>query len=59
MDQFEPILQNDFVSGWKPLISLAIFAAVGSFFLGALYTSLRRGIKEEGWFNFKNGKEED
>ena len=28
-------------------------------FLGALITALRRGIKEEGWFKFKQEKEEE
>ncbi len=56
MDPFDPALQSTVVSGWKPLLSLALFAGVGAFFLGALVTALRRGIKEEGWFG---GKKED
>ena len=47
-------IQNTAVSGLKPLIILAIFALLGSFSLGALVTAIRRGINEEGWFNFKN-----
>ena len=41
------------------LLTLIIFAFLGSFFLGALITSVKRGIKEEGWFKFKKEKEED
>ena len=59
MEVFDPAFQNTAVSGVKPLISLAIFAILGSFFLGALATAVRRGIKEEGWFNFKNENEEN
>tara|TARA_Y100001968_G_C19313224_1_gene695272 strand:- start:173 stop:358 length:186 start_codon:yes stop_codon:yes gene_type:complete len=59
MESFDPAYQNAAVSGVMPLISLAIFALLGSFFLGALVTAVRRGIKEEGWFNFKKEKEED
>ena len=58
MDPLDPALQSTSVSGVKPLLTLAIFAGVGSFFLGALVTSIRRGMKEEGWFKF-NGKKQD
>ncbi len=54
MDAFDPVIQRSAVEGWKPLLTLGIFAATGSFFLGALYTAVRRGIKEEGWFKFNN-----
>ena len=53
MEVFDPVFQNTALSGVKPLISFAIFAILGSFFFGALVTAVRRGIKEEGWFNFK------
>ena len=56
MDSFDPALQNTAVSGVKPILSLAILAGLGSFFFGALVTAIRRGIKEEGWFNFDNKK---
>tara|TARA_B100000579_G_C22470467_1_gene683185 strand:- start:180 stop:365 length:186 start_codon:yes stop_codon:yes gene_type:complete len=59
MEQFDPVFQDTAASGVKPLISLAIFVVFGSFFLGALVTALRRGIKEEGWFTYKKEKEED
>ena len=60
MDPLDPALQNTAVTGVKPLLTLAIFAGVGSFFLGALVTAIRRGIKEEGWFNFnKEDKKQD
>ena len=36
MDPLDPALQNTAVSGVKPLLTLAIFAGLGSFFLGAL-----------------------
>jgi len=38
---------------------LAIFALLGSFFLGTLLTAVRRGIKEEGWFMFEKEKEKE
>ena len=57
MDPLDPALQTTALTGIKPLLTLAIFAGVGSFFLGALFTSIRRGIKEEGWFKFNQEKE--
>jgi len=60
MDPLDPALQSTALTGVKPLLTLAIFAGVGSFFLGALFTAIRRGMKEEGWFNFNNeDKEQD
>ena len=59
MEVFDPAFHNTAVSGVKPLITLAVFALFGSFFLGALVTAIRRGIMEEGWFNFKKEKKED
>ena len=58
MDPLDPALQSTAVSGVKPLLILAIFAALGSFFLGALVTAIRRGMKEEGWFNFNQDEDE-
>ena len=46
MDPFDPALQSTAVSGVRPLLTLAIFAGLGSFFLGALVTAIRRGMKE-------------
>ena len=40
MDPLDPALQSTAVSGVKPLLTLAIFAGVGSFFLGALVTAV-------------------
>ena len=57
MDPIDPALKTTAVSGVKPLLTLAIFAGVGSFFLGALVTAIRRGMKEEDWFKFNQGKE--
>ena len=57
MDPFDPALQNTAVSGVRPLLTLAIFAGLGSFFLGALVTAIRRGVKENGWFKFNQEKE--
>ena len=57
MDPLDPALQSTAVLGVKPLLTLAIFAGVGSFFLGALVTSIRRGMKEQGWFKFNQEKE--
>tara|TARA_B100000700_G_C14787004_1_gene734011 strand:- start:602 stop:778 length:177 start_codon:yes stop_codon:yes gene_type:complete len=56
MDPFDPAIQSTMVSGWKPLLSLGIFAALGAFFFGALFTAVSKGIKEEGWF--KNKKDD-
>ena len=57
MDPLDPALRSSAVSGVKPLLTLAIFAGVGSFFLGALVTSIRRGMKEEGWFKLNREQE--
>ena len=57
MDTLDPALQSTDVSGVKPFLTLAIFAGVGSFFLGALVTSIRRGMKEECWFKFNQEQE--
>ena len=57
MDPLDPAIQSTAVSGVKPLLTLAIFAGVGSFFLGAFVTAIRRGMKEEDWFKFNQGKE--
>ena len=60
MDPLDPALQSTAVSGVKPLLTLAILAGVGTFFFGALFTAIRRGIKEEGWFKFnQKNKEQD
>tara|TARA_Y100001968_G_scaffold309641_1_gene329666 strand:- start:413 stop:595 length:183 start_codon:yes stop_codon:yes gene_type:complete len=58
MEPLDPALQSSAVSGIKPLLTLAIFAGVASFFLGALFAAIRRGMKEEGWFKFNQEKEE-
>ena len=57
MDPLDPALQSTAVSGVRPLLTLAIFGGLGSFFLGALVTAIRRGMKENGWFNFNQEKE--
>ena len=57
MDPSDPALHGTAVSGVKPLLTLVIFAGVGSFF-GALVTAIRRGMNEEGWFKFNQDKEE-
>ena len=57
MDPLDPALQSTAVSGVRPLVTLAIFAGLGSFFLGALVTAIRRGMKENGWFKFNQEKE--
>ena len=56
MDPLDPALQSTVVSGVRPLLTLAIFAGLGSFFLGALVTAIRRGMKENGWFKFNQEK---
>ena len=53
MEALDLIIQNNASSGVKPLITLAIFSILGSFFIAAFITSVKRGIKEEGWFKFK------
>ena len=57
MDPLDSALQSTAVSGVKPLLTLAIFAGLGSFFLGALVTAIRRGMRENGWFKFRQEKE--
>jgi len=57
MDPLDPALQSTAVSGVRPLLTLAIFAGLGSFFLGALVTAIRRGMRENGWFKFNQEKE--
>ena len=57
MDPFDPALQSTAVSGVRPLLTLAIFAGLGSFFLGALVTAIRRGMKENSWFKFNQEEE--
>ena len=56
MESFDPALNTTAVFGAKPLLTLAIFAGMGSFFAGALFTAVRRGIKEEGWFKIGQDK---
>ena len=50
MDPFDPAIQTTLSYGWQPLLTLGILAMVGAFFVGALYTAIIRGVKEEGWF---------
>ena len=57
MDPLDPAIQITAVSGVRPLLTLAIFAGLGSFFLGALITAIRRGMKENGWFKFNQEEE--
>ena len=57
MDPLDPAIQSTAVSGIRSLLTLAIFAGLGSFFLGALVTAIRRGMKENGWFKFNQEKE--
>ena len=57
MDPLDPAIQITAVSGVRPLLTLAIFAGLGSFFLGALVTAIRRGMRENGWFKFNQEKE--
>ena len=52
---FKIMLNLDFCS----YLLRSFLPFLGSFFLGALITSVKRGIKEEGWFKFKKEKEED
>ena len=53
MEALDLIIQNNASSGVKPLITLAVYSILGSFFIAALITSVRGGIKEEGWCKFK------
>ena len=57
MDPLDPALQSTSLSGVSPLLTLAIFAGLGSFFLGALVTAIRRGMQENGWFKFNQDKD--
>ena len=47
MEALDLIIQNNASSGVKPLITLAIFSILGSFFIAALITSVMGGIKEK------------
>jgi hypothetical protein len=58
MDPLDPALQSNGVTGVRPLLTLAIFAGLGSFFLGALVTAIRRGMKENSWFKFNQEKQD-
>ena len=51
MDPLDPALQSTAVSGVRPF-TLDIFSGLGSFFLGAFVTAIRRGMKDNGWFKF-------
>ena len=57
MDPLDSALQSPAVSGVRSLLTLAIFAGLGSFSLGALVTAIRRGMKENGWFKFNQEKD--
>ena len=57
MDPLDPAIHSNAVSGVRPLLTLTIFAELGSFFLGALVTAIRRGMRENGWFKFNQEKE--
>ena len=59
MEVFDPAFQSSVLSDLKPLIPLAIFTLFGSFFFGALLTAVRRGIKDDGWFDLKKEEEEN
>ena len=60
MDPIDSALQSTALTEVKPLLTLVIFAGVGSFFFGALVSAIRRGMKEDGWFKFnKEEKEQD
>ena len=59
MDPLDPALQSTAVSGVRPLLTLAIFAGLGSFFLGALVTAIRSGMNENGWFKFNPEREKE
>ena len=58
VEPLDQVFHNTAVTGFRPLINLVIFAFLGSFFLGALVTAVRRGIKEEGWFKVNQEKED-
>ena len=58
LDPLDPALQSTALTGVKPVLTLSIFVGVGSFFLGALVTAIKRGIKEKGWFKLKQGEKD-
>tara|TARA_Y100001968_G_scaffold30224_1_gene23339 strand:+ start:1941 stop:2117 length:177 start_codon:yes stop_codon:yes gene_type:complete len=58
MDPLDPALQSTSLTGVRPLLTLVIFAGVGSFFLGALVTAVRRGMREDGWFNHEKEEQD-
>ena len=48
MEALDLVIQNNASSVVKPFITLAIFSILGSFFIAALITSVRGGIKGKG-----------
>ena len=46
MDPFDPLTNSLAVSGWKPLLTLALLGSIGAFFFGALITAVLQGRKE-------------
>ena len=59
IDPLDPAFQSKAISSGMTLLTLASITCLGSFFLGALVTSIRKGINEEGWFRDRNEKRED
>ena len=59
MESFDSIFQDYVKSGFCSYLLWSFLPFIGSFFLVSLITSVKRGMKEEGWFKFKKEKEED
>ena len=55
MDALDPLSQV--AGGNSPSPLLLIMGCIGTFFAGALITSLMRGRKEQGWF--KRNEDDD
>ena len=47
MDPFDPAIQGTAVYGWKSLLTLGLFAGVGSFFFGRAANSRVSNVKDE------------
>ncbi len=53
MEPFDPLINSLPVSGWKPLLTLALFASIGAFFFGALVTALLQSKSDQSDFEDK------
>ncbi len=48
MGTYEKINQSTKDAGWETILTLDIFTSVGAFFFRDVFTTIKRGRKEEG-----------